>query len=290
MVDVVGTPKSPWNVSAGRAFTSYLIEKMGYDDVEEMRKMVERAFSTRAKGLKSLYNRDLLSQAEKSAEKSKHSRHQRKYQVIVILFLRAHVHLSAKQLYHRRCRVAKLYEPLQRHEAVLDALGVDGMSSDESDVDPTTNQMLYTVVKPDWRHPDLHQWLKIFDQLYHRAHLHHWSNDRRGAFPHMRVGSQKIHKKMHAPPHLPVNAYNPQWLEAREALYVKHDLCPSAETYDFNHALDVIGYVLPILVVELYLILTALADFWRFSRERVSRDSITLRLFVGQMRGSRFYL
>lgn len=96
MIDVVGTPKSPWNVSAGRAFTSYLIEKMGYDDVEEMRKIIETAFFTRVKGLKSLYNRDLRSQVEKSAEKSKHSRHQRKYQVGVISFSWVPVHLSAE--------------------------------------------------------------------------------------------------------------------------------------------------------------------------------------------------
>jgi hypothetical protein len=34
MVDVVGTPKSPWNVSAGQVFTSYLVKKMGYNDIE----------------------------------------------------------------------------------------------------------------------------------------------------------------------------------------------------------------------------------------------------------------
>lgn len=87
MVDVVGTPKSPWNVSAGRVFTSYLVEKMGYDDIEATRKTIEKAFSTRVKGLKSRYNNDLLSQAEKATEKSKHSRHQRKYQVVVASFL-----------------------------------------------------------------------------------------------------------------------------------------------------------------------------------------------------------
>jgi len=135
------------------------------------------------------------------------------------------------------------------------------MSSDESDVDPTTNQISYTVVKPDWRHPDLHRWLNVFDQLHHRSHLNNWSNDKRGAFAHMRVGSQKVHKKMCAPPHLPVNAYNPQRLEAREMLYTKYVLCPNAEMYDFSHGLDVIAYVLPVLFVEPYLTSTTLADF-----------------------------
>jgi len=60
----------------------------------------------------------------------------------------------------------------------------------------------------------------------------------------MRVGSQKVHKKVHAPSRLPINAYKPQWLEARETLYVKHVLCPQSEPYDFRHDLDVIVYVI----------------------------------------------
>jgi hypothetical protein len=35
MVDIVGTSRSPWNISAARVFISYLIEKMGYDDIEK---------------------------------------------------------------------------------------------------------------------------------------------------------------------------------------------------------------------------------------------------------------
>lgn len=86
MIDITGTPKSPWNTSAGRVFTSYVIEKMGYDDEEDMRKAIEKAFYTRFKSLKLLHNKDGLSKVEKAAEKSKHSRYQRKYQVISTSF------------------------------------------------------------------------------------------------------------------------------------------------------------------------------------------------------------
>jgi hypothetical protein len=85
MIDIAGTPKSPWNISAGRVFTNHIIEKMGYDDVEETRKAIEKAFCSRFKSLKSRHNKDGLSQAERAAEKSKHSRYQRKYQVTVII-------------------------------------------------------------------------------------------------------------------------------------------------------------------------------------------------------------
>ena len=100
--------------------------------------------------LKLCHCKDQLSQAERTAERSKHSWHQRKYQVVVTLFLRHPLYLLAEQLFQRHCEVAKRYGPLQQHLGVLDVLGIDGMSSNESDMDPTTNQRRYTVVKPDW--------------------------------------------------------------------------------------------------------------------------------------------
>ncbi len=81
MVDLVGGPKLPWNVSAGQVFTDYFIEKTGCDDTPEMQKAVEKAFTNRVKSLKSHWKKDALSQTAKAAERSKHSRKQRKYQV-----------------------------------------------------------------------------------------------------------------------------------------------------------------------------------------------------------------
>ena len=86
MIDVTGKPKSLWNVSASWVFASHLIEKLDYDDTEEMRKAIEKAFSNGIKSLKSRHKRDVLPHAEKAAERSKHSRNQRKYQVIIIIF------------------------------------------------------------------------------------------------------------------------------------------------------------------------------------------------------------
>ena len=151
------------------------------------------------------------------------------------------------QLFQRRRATAKLYSPLTKHIEVLDALGVDGMSSDESSFDPHTRQPTYTIVKPSWRHPDLHHWLKVFDQLHHRNHVNGWALDKRGAFTHIPTGSQKIRQTRHAPPNLPVNAYDPQWLESRESLYVRHVLCPEEGSYFFNHPPDVVAYVSPII-------------------------------------------
>ncbi|KAI9453515.1 hypothetical protein F5148DRAFT_1289046 [Russula earlei] len=199
MIDIAGTPKSPWNVSTGQVFTSYLIEKMGYDDTVETQKAIEKAFCTRVKSLKSHHKSNVLSQAEKAVEKPKHRWWQHKY-----------------QLFHHCCDIVKQYEPLQRHLPILDMLGVDGMSSDKSDLNPATNQIKYTVIKPD-------------------CHLNGWSNYKHRVFAHLHVRSQKVHEKVYVPLGLPPNAYNPQWLEGRETL------------------LDVIMYVLPTFFVGPYL-------------------------------------
>jgi len=73
MVDIVGGPKSLWNVSAGRVFTDYFIEKTGNNDTPEMWKAVEKAFTNRVKSLKSHWKKDALSQTAKATEQSKHS-------------------------------------------------------------------------------------------------------------------------------------------------------------------------------------------------------------------------
>jgi hypothetical protein len=144
-------------------------------------------------------------------------------------------------LFQRRREIVKSFGSLSNHITILDALGPDGMSSDESVVDLDMPKPSYTVIKPDWRHPDLHNWLKLFDQLHHRNHVDSWFTDKRGAFPHIRTGSQKVHKKKHVPAGLPINAYDPKWLESRQEAYLKYVLCPKMEQYNFNHPLDVIA-------------------------------------------------
>lgn len=126
----------------------------------------------------------------------------------------------------------------------MDALGADGMSSDESSLDPHTGQTTYTVVKPGWRHPDLHHWLKIFDDLHNRNHINAVVLDKRGMFTHIRTGSQKVRSAQYAPPDLPVNAYDPDWLQSKTPLSLKHELRPKEYQYNFNHSPEVIAYVL----------------------------------------------
>lgn len=145
------------------------------------------------------------------------------------------------KLFQRRRNIAKLVDPLTKHLNILDDLGEGGMSTDESDVDPVTRQTTYTVTKPEWRHPDLHHWLKVFDDLHYRSHANRWSLDRRGAYAHIRTLSQRVHGKSDAPKCLPINAYDPKWIESREPLFLNHMLNPKREQYEFTHSPSVIA-------------------------------------------------
>ena len=204
-------------------------------------KAVEKAFTNRVKSLRSRYKEKEIPQAERASEKSEHSQQQQ-----VSLYLLSAV--SQLVIYNFKCScfivvvmpVAKLFDPLKWHLNILETLGPNGMSSDESGVDCNTKQLTYTIVKPDWQHPELHNWLKVFDQLHHQNHINSWSLDKRGAFPHIRIRSQKVHRKVHVPAGLPINTYDPTWLDGREALYLKHVLCPKEERYNFSHSSDVI--------------------------------------------------
>ena len=56
--------------------------------------------------------------------------------------------------------------------------------------------------------------------------------DKRGALPYIRIGPigpQKIHNKLHAPTGLLIDIYSPMWLESKDALCLKHGLCPKSE-------------------------------------------------------------
>jgi hypothetical protein len=83
MIDIVGLPRSPWNISAGRVFTDHFIQKMEYNDMPKIRQQIEKAFTNRIRSLRSRQKRESLPQAERASAKSKHSRQQRKYQVSV---------------------------------------------------------------------------------------------------------------------------------------------------------------------------------------------------------------
>jgi len=73
MIDIVGLPRSPWNISVAWVFTNHFIQKMRYNDTPKMQKAIENAFTNRIRSLKSHCKKEGLSQAEKVVERSQHA-------------------------------------------------------------------------------------------------------------------------------------------------------------------------------------------------------------------------
>lgn len=116
---------------------------------------------------------------------------------------------------------------------MLTYLGVDGMSSDESDHDSGLPQ--YRILVKPWRNPVLAPWLRVFDALHRRSRFRPVDRATRGAQPHLRIVSSKQDGSRAAVTHLPKNAYNSIWLSNLPD-YDLRRLHPQDETYSFSHS------------------------------------------------------
>ncbi len=87
MIDIAGEPRSPWNISAGRVFVDHFVQKMEYDDTQEMCKVIERAFTNRIRSLRSHHKCEVLLRVDRASERSKHGWQQHKYQVCLLSLL-----------------------------------------------------------------------------------------------------------------------------------------------------------------------------------------------------------
>jgi hypothetical protein len=125
---------------------------------------------------------------------------------------------------------------------ILQQLGVDGMSDDESDVeelqlDPQTRQRAprYFVIRPVWRAKMLTPWLQIFDSVH--ILLRRMNNDHsQGTYPRQRIYNyrpQRFSRAKRYVSHLPLNAYDEHWLST---MYnIDFSVCPQKPPYDFAH-------------------------------------------------------
>ncbi len=122
---------------------------------------------------------------------------------------------------------------LHKHISLLDRLGVDGMSSDESDGEECMGSEVHTaaprfrVRRPVWRAQVVGRWLQAFDSLYLRRRQA--SQDKRGCYPRVRVrdnADPSTSKDFVAG--LPLNAYDQAWMVRQS------DVCVSQEHGDFS--------------------------------------------------------
>lgn len=121
---------------------------------------------------------------------------------------------------------------------MLTYLGIEGVSTDESDHENTTQHPRYRIVKKSWRNDDLIFWYRTFDALHQHSRFRPVNRATRGAQPHARIPSDRSNEFSAAVSQLPRNAYDPEWLQALHPQYVTH-LHIDESFYDFSHTAEI---------------------------------------------------
>ncbi|THH15719.1 hypothetical protein EW146_g4801 [Bondarzewia mesenterica] len=115
-LDLHGTPKSAWNVSATKVFAKDFID-LGTHSFKDL-KEVENVFTSHLRSLRREFLKRKLDATEQEEKKREASRLERK-----------------RTLFHNHLEVARTVTALRPHVSMLQRLSVDAMSSDEPNTD-----------------------------------------------------------------------------------------------------------------------------------------------------------
>ncbi|KAJ7074937.1 hypothetical protein B0H15DRAFT_792452, partial [Mycena belliarum] len=233
--DILAPRHSPWNNSAARVFAELTISQLCLPNTIEMFEAIRHAFTGHLDRITRRYKHSLKSKTQQAYLEAQGRRTSRKYQVLTFLFI--------VPLFHQRRYLAYTFPPLQRHINMLEELGVDGMSSDESDVEDHGINVQYYIISPLWRARRLAGWLRVFDALYNILRKNSSRASRApGAFPRNRKVTSRKSKSRKFVAGLPINVYDSQWIDSD--VLRKYDLRATAEPYDFTHQDDIMEYVI----------------------------------------------
>ncbi|KAJ7650503.1 hypothetical protein FB45DRAFT_731454 [Roridomyces roridus] len=219
-IDVRGTRASAWNKSAARVFAPIVMRNEGYRDTHETRHLILSAFTAHMDTLIRRFRHLNKSKEEQESLESQARRRSRKYQVYLVA-----------QLFLRRHRTGIRLPLLHDQIPMLEELGIDTMSCDESERGTVDVETRYRISSPDWRADKVTQWLRTFDSAYHISRK--LAPPKAGAPPRVRYAPTAKSKGGRAVPDLPVSAYNSNWLQEHQQQ--RYDVAPRAdETYDFT--------------------------------------------------------
>ncbi|KAL4061726.1 hypothetical protein J3A83DRAFT_4101178 [Scleroderma citrinum] len=201
-IDLEGYTRSGWNKSAAQVFaTEYMKRHKGESYTLEF---VVEAWLTRVAGMKAQYKR--LQQDESALKKYKvlHRRRQRKGEVCHEL-----------SLYKRRLDTACQYDDIRKQAVhVVQSLGLDGMSSDESDHEGHQGEATYHILDKPWRSRRITAWLRMLDSLHLCLRYTGKWQATAGAWPHYRTTS--LNESTRSPVKtLPADFYSRDWYQAQ---------------------------------------------------------------------------
>ncbi|KAG6836574.1 hypothetical protein H0H93_006598 [Arthromyces matolae] len=223
---LLGPPHHPWNRSAAKVFAADYITHNHLPNTLATAASIIGAFYIRLKTLRRKY----MTQIQLvSSDPQRLRRDQRK-----------------RTLFNRRLEVAQMYPFLNRHVRLIQQLGVEGMSSDESDHEEAIHNNTvgslrprYEIILPRWRAVELSRWLHIFDSVYSVARRSQGPS--RGDHPRIRhfdAANVRFSLTNSFVTHLPRCLYRPEWLRDRHSHFISWTLQPSDENYPLVHDND----------------------------------------------------
>ncbi|KAI0705489.1 hypothetical protein C8Q76DRAFT_771240 [Earliella scabrosa] len=218
--DLNGTARSPWNCSIADVFVEeYMADGLvPCDDPALVKKYFVRHLRYLITKFKEQHtNADVLA----ARMKLKRRRERRGY---------------LQQLFQRRLIAAHSEPGLHRHVHILQRLGPEGMSSDESAMENGVKQ--FRILKKEWRNERLTGWLRVFDAISRERRANPVTETTRGAEPRQRFQSGKVDSSTPPVGALPSNAYDPTWY-ANLTPYRRQRLQARKNAYDFTHTPDI---------------------------------------------------
>jgi hypothetical protein len=72
----------------------------------------------------------------------------------------------------------------------------------------------YVIVNPPWCATNIAEFMKVFDKIHLSSRFTSMDRPKRGAFPHRRFPSRRVDRSSEPVPSLPVNFYEPIWLNS----------------------------------------------------------------------------
>ncbi|KAI0735723.1 hypothetical protein C8Q76DRAFT_611391 [Earliella scabrosa] len=220
--ELTGKPSSKWNMSAREVFVAGYMENGSVACEEEE---VDEYFKDHLKYLIRKFKQSHATTEIAQARRRNHNRRQRRISKFIL------------QLFHRRLDVAQHHPGLQKHVYVLQRLGPEGMSSDESDMD--NGRKVYKVLIKSWRAPILTPWLSVFDSIASLERTNAINGmDGRGAQFRERRRSSEVDDRSPPVGRLFSNAYNEDWL-TKLTPFTRNRLKIRPKSYLFTHGPEV---------------------------------------------------
>ncbi|KIK58687.1 hypothetical protein GYMLUDRAFT_60480 [Collybiopsis luxurians FD-317 M1] len=206
---LAGGPRSAWNIGASYVFLDILeTKRLFVTDDPELREEICEGFLLRMKSLRQDFLRNSKPTDIQEMKKAYKRKWQRKY-----------------TLFHQRREVVTTLPGFETFVPYLDQLGIDGMSSDESDMSMARPRLQFLRLFPRWSSEELREYIRKLDLLHLESRLRRdgliGDHFGQGAPPRLRVPHSEISKSSNYIKGLPRNFYDAGWLEEQEPGWIR---------------------------------------------------------------------